>query len=186
MSAKGIALIFVLAILGSTDVRAQGGSTRVYLKLPRSGEVLVDAGRFFRNYRFPLEFRLPEKSRAAVSSRGNFPMVEIRPLESRNFLILHTTFKIRRPKFLKDFSRRVISPCPMPDFPAKEAFRVETSCKAMIGLNRLTRRIVYIRDKNLLYMFYITFPDEARAAADAITGTVRTHAGFQFRDISGR
>jgi len=163
----------VLAVSGTTvDLPAQSSPTRVYLKLPRKGEAILKAGSVFRHYRFGLEFQLPVKSRARLMSRGNFPLVEIRPVESRRFIILHTTFQIRRPDNLARVSRIVSGPCPLPSLPEKDG-RVVVTCVGRVGLNRVERKIHFIRAGDLLHLFYITYRLDSRAFAKKIIDSIK-------------
>lgn len=179
------ALTFLLLLAGSRVSAGSPDPAGGLLRLPKSGSTILAADSRFRHYRFALEFLLPLKSRLQVTPRGNFSEAEIRSFGSEEYFIYHTSFKIRRPKNLKKLADRISGPCPPPAFPVKNEFRVETRCTGKIGLNRLERRIIFVRQGDFLHLLYLTYRLKSKALADKIVSSIKINSRFRYPGSAG-
>ena len=181
-------LLLALAALLVMPAAGHGGAPAPdpadgLLRLPLSGNAVLAAGARFRHYRFALEFLLPLQSRIQLAPRGNFAEVRIRSLDSEEFFIYHTSFKIRRPKNLSSLADRISGPCPPPAFPNTDNFRVEARCTGRVGLNLLERRIIFVRQNNLLHLLYLTYRLNSISLADNIVSSIKINPRFHYQDF---
>ena len=181
LQTSAFAILTFVVFIPAGGLFSQSAPERVYLKLPRKGEVMLNPGTVFKHYRFALQFTLPVKSKATIRGRGNFPMVEIQPHESPRYYILHTSFRIRRKAGARKILNNIFAPCLLPDFPETDG-QVEASCRAEIGLNRLERRIRLIRKGKLLHLFYITYRLAEADLASRIVNSIETNTGFYYKE----
>lgn len=144
--------------------------------IPPGKTLDLDERQQFAHYRIAARFVIPKASLARLRARGNFPELELRSRDSDDFSITATTIAIRRHKNLPEAGRKDRNGCGFPTFPGDAEFRVEGVCDFVLGGNKLRKRMIIARSRDLLHIFSATYRAEREAELAGM------FSGLQFTD----